>query len=275
MGNGGPGTGRARRADAGFTLIELMIVIVVLGILAGIVIFGVNPFRDDASAAACRADLRTLATANAAYVVHHGSDADDVDDLVNGGYLHSAPTSGVTFSHGETVPTSPEGCSAELASAGETTTTTAGGSTTSSTSATSTTSSTTTSSTTSSTTTSTTLAVTVALGSASGSAVRVGSTNAWNATLDVSVVDGGGQAVSGALVVGVWSDAVTPTSCTTGGSGSCSFTSAHSTPDTSTTRSWTVVTVTKAGALPGTNAVTKVTCKRTNASGGTHACTVS
>src|SRR4029079_9241291 len=101
-----------------------------------------------------------------------------------------------------------------------------------------------------------------------------GATDAWNATLNVSVVDGGGAAVSGALVVGGWSDAATPASCTTGASGSCSFTSAHSTSSPSTTRTWTMTAVTKVGALPGTNAVSSVVCKRSNASGGTHSCTV-
>ena len=41
------------RRARGFTLVELLIVIVVLGILSGIVLFGVARFRSDATLAAC------------------------------------------------------------------------------------------------------------------------------------------------------------------------------------------------------------------------------
>jgi general secretion pathway protein G len=267
MGTGGSDTGRARCDDAGFTLVELMIVMVVLGILAGIVVFGVGAFRGDANAAACRANARTVATANAAYRIHHdGQDAPDTKTLVDEGYLRSEPAA-------------VEDCDTQLASSTDSTTTstTAGGGSTSSTSSTTTSSSTSTTSTTSSTTssTSTTLVVKVALSGASGSAGRVGATDAWNATVNVSVVDGGGQPVSGALVAGAWSDAALGASCTTGASGTCSFSSSHTTSSPSTTRTWTVAAVTKVGAAPGTNAVSTVVCKRSNATNGTHACTVS
>ena len=49
-----------RKNEGGFTLIELLIVIVVLGILAGIVVFGVGTFRQDATAAACKADAKSV-----------------------------------------------------------------------------------------------------------------------------------------------------------------------------------------------------------------------
>ena len=39
---------QVRKDEGGFTLIELLIVIVVLGVLAGIVVFGVGTFRQDA-----------------------------------------------------------------------------------------------------------------------------------------------------------------------------------------------------------------------------------
>lgn len=62
-------TGRlvAMRKDArGFTLIELLIVIVILGILAGIAIFGVTQFRQDATTACTKANSRIDASVSAA-----------------------------------------------------------------------------------------------------------------------------------------------------------------------------------------------------------------
>ncbi|MEI8080840.1 MAG: prepilin-type N-terminal cleavage/methylation domain-containing protein [Actinomycetes bacterium] len=58
---------RRKAADRGFTLVELLIVIVVVGILAGIVVFGVFRFRDDANTATDLANLKLLNNASAAY----------------------------------------------------------------------------------------------------------------------------------------------------------------------------------------------------------------
>ena len=57
---GGPG-------DDGFSLIEMLVVIVVLGVLAGIVVFGVGTFRADSAAAADQANLKQLNVASSAY----------------------------------------------------------------------------------------------------------------------------------------------------------------------------------------------------------------
>lgn len=54
------------RKQEGFTLIELMIVIVVLGILAGLVLLGMGSFTSDAKAAKKTANDDTCATAQAA-----------------------------------------------------------------------------------------------------------------------------------------------------------------------------------------------------------------
>src|SRR6266550_8113915 len=51
------------RQEEGFTLIELMIVIVILGTLAGIVLFAVNGINDRGTHAACRTDQSTIQTA--------------------------------------------------------------------------------------------------------------------------------------------------------------------------------------------------------------------
>jgi general secretion pathway protein G len=54
--------------DEGFTLIELMIVIVVLGILAGIVVFGLGTFKSESQLGACKADVKQYQTAVDAFM---------------------------------------------------------------------------------------------------------------------------------------------------------------------------------------------------------------
>ena len=91
-------TAPARRTeDRGFTLVELLVVIVVLGILAGIALFGVARFRSDTAAAACKADLATVSVAADAYDAQTGSFPASVAVLVSGGYLKSTPSGTYTF----------------------------------------------------------------------------------------------------------------------------------------------------------------------------------
>ena len=50
----------ARRAQAGFTLVELMVVLVILGLLATIVIINVMPALDKGTETKAKADIATL-----------------------------------------------------------------------------------------------------------------------------------------------------------------------------------------------------------------------
>lgn len=58
---------RDKGSDAGFTLIEILIVLVILGVLAAIVVFAVQDFGTSSAQSACRADYKTVETAAEAY----------------------------------------------------------------------------------------------------------------------------------------------------------------------------------------------------------------
>ena len=58
--------------DKGFTLVELLIVIVILGILATITVFAVRGITDQGQKSACQADQKTLQTSVEAYYAQYG-----------------------------------------------------------------------------------------------------------------------------------------------------------------------------------------------------------
>ena len=63
---------RMARAEGGFTLLELLIVMAVLGILAGIVIFSLQGVGSSATMAACQSDFATTTEAVTAYQAQMG-----------------------------------------------------------------------------------------------------------------------------------------------------------------------------------------------------------
>ena len=82
-------------ARRGFTLIEILIVVVILGILAGIVITKYVDVRLDTDDAVIRAQLRTLRSQIEFYRAKTGEDpklvAKQWDDLLKGNYIHAIP----------------------------------------------------------------------------------------------------------------------------------------------------------------------------------------
>ncbi len=107
-----------QKQDKGFTLVELLIVIVILGILATVTVFAVRGITDQGKASTCKADSKTLQTAyeafsaqyggttipigaaavpagaNAAYVTA-GNGVDAELTLVNAGFMRSASSNWV------------------------------------------------------------------------------------------------------------------------------------------------------------------------------------
>ena len=80
----------ARGQDKGFTLVELLIVIVILGILAMVTVFEVTGITDKGKTSACAAEYRTLAGAEEAYYAAHKPTGTYTDEqgLVDAGFLH-------------------------------------------------------------------------------------------------------------------------------------------------------------------------------------------
>lgn len=86
-------------ADNGFTLVELLIVIVILGILSGIVVFAVSGISDKADTASCKTNEATIQAAAEAYYLDNGTYPGGVGDLVPT-YLKKAPTGDFTYTIG-------------------------------------------------------------------------------------------------------------------------------------------------------------------------------
>jgi general secretion pathway protein G len=84
------------RSDNGFTLIELMIVMVVIGILAAIAIPSYTRNIRAAQEAVLKEDLHTMRTAIDSYTVDKGKAPQSLDDLVQSGYLKVMPVDPIT-----------------------------------------------------------------------------------------------------------------------------------------------------------------------------------
>jgi general secretion pathway protein G len=76
------------KQDKGFTLVELLIVIVILGILATVTVFAVTGITNKGKTSACQSDLKVLQTAEEAYNAQNGVYTDQAT-LKSSGLLHA------------------------------------------------------------------------------------------------------------------------------------------------------------------------------------------
>ena len=72
------------KQDKGFTLVELLIVIVILGILATVTVFAVRGITDQGQTSACNADKKTIQTAVEAYYAQNGTAHDPATEAGSG-----------------------------------------------------------------------------------------------------------------------------------------------------------------------------------------------
>lgn len=94
----------SRRHQSGFTLLELMIVMVIIGILAAIAIPSFTKNVQRAREAVLREDLHTIRTAIDSYTVDKQKAPQSLDDLVQAGYLKVIPIDPMTQRNDTWIP---------------------------------------------------------------------------------------------------------------------------------------------------------------------------
>ncbi len=83
----------AAAEESGFTLVELLIVIAILGVLAGVVVFSVAGIQDNSQTSACKTEASTVRAAEeASYVKSSPKSYSTGAELVTAKLLSSAPT---------------------------------------------------------------------------------------------------------------------------------------------------------------------------------------
>jgi general secretion pathway protein G len=93
-----------RQSEAGFTLIELMIVMAIIGILATLAIPSFVTALRHAREAVLKEDLQTMRAAIDSYTMDKQKAPQSLDDLVQEGYLKEIPEDPMTHAKDTWVP---------------------------------------------------------------------------------------------------------------------------------------------------------------------------
>jgi general secretion pathway protein G len=87
-----------RRTQSGFTLIELMVVMAIIGVLIALAVPRYTTALRHAREAVLKEDLQTMRTAIDSYTMDKQKGPQSLDDLVQEGYLRSIPEDPLTHS---------------------------------------------------------------------------------------------------------------------------------------------------------------------------------
>jgi general secretion pathway protein G len=90
--------GVSKKPDAGFTLVELMIVMAIIGVLATLAIPSFVGALKQAREAVLKEDLHVLRTAIDSYTADKQKAPQALEDLITDGYLKSVPEDPMTHS---------------------------------------------------------------------------------------------------------------------------------------------------------------------------------
>ena len=93
-------------SQRGFTLVELLIVVAIIGILSSIAIPLFNNMQTRARVAKGQADVRALATAVSVYLAHYGSVPTALGEMTVSGVNNQGTTAGPVIA---AIPTTPVG----------------------------------------------------------------------------------------------------------------------------------------------------------------------
>jgi general secretion pathway protein G len=111
-----------QRRQAGFTLIEIMVVVIIIGLLAGIVVPNVMDSLDKANVQKARADFKTLQTALKLYRIdnfNYPSTEQGLESLVSKPSIAPVPRNYKSNGYVETLPRDPWGNEYQYMSPGE------------------------------------------------------------------------------------------------------------------------------------------------------------